>query len=173
MNANQLAASANTLFDMEELSRLQVASVTVGEAIHFGADEHQKLIAALGAFQAQQGWLCFTGKVVDFSREEDHPSFEGSVVLYGELVRDTSTLTFRQDERGWVLRHITRTSGDECLVVNSRFVPTRQSQRAYQWVDYETYWRVRRSPANGPAAYEPYVSRFAGFDAFDQRGQRP
>lgn len=156
----------NRLLHREDIASTEAGGVDVHavESLETPAAVRARIVA----FSAQEGWLCFTDRVEAFSKQQSLPDLDGSVVLYGELVSGRRSLHIRQNGSEWTAREIVRSEATDCAVVFERFVPTRETTRAFAHVTYETFWRVDKSAGD---ELRPYVSRFAGFDAFDaQRG---
>ncbi len=149
----------NRLLKQERIDPVETGGVVVGEAESLMSPESVR--ARLASFGALEGWLCFTDEVVAFSAGGAMPALGGRVVLYGELAAGHRSLHLRQDGAEWKAREIVRQPSGDSVVIRERFVPTRQKERPFAWVHYETFWQPAVAAGE---ELRPYVSRFAGFD---------
>ncbi|MEK8016491.1 MAG: hypothetical protein VSS75_006445, partial [Candidatus Parabeggiatoa sp.] len=78
------------------------------------------------AFAPKQGWLCFQSEVAYFCQHDfcdNHSIPSHGIILYGEVVKDQSSLHIREDGQGeWIVTELTETQGDEYLVEEKRFL---------------------------------------------------
>ncbi len=112
---------------------------------------------ALEAFNASQGWVCFSDEICAYRSTITAADLTGRIILSAELVRGECSLHLRQDGAGWQCWSIDAKAEGDCWVIDETLIGTPGLKGR---LHYETYWG--QSEVN--AAYAPLFSRFAGFD---------
>ena len=147
----------NSIFNEYKLNKVvqAKAAITPFENVTDASTLHKMI----EDFKLKEGWLCLTDKVVIIPSECSLPV--RGTILSGEMVCDSKSLHIRQAENGWSCRIIERCSTGNQIMYEQKFlsIPGRGNVK----LKYEIYWELNNEAA-GYAVYQPYVSRFAGFE---------
>ncbi len=112
------------------------------------------VVKAIGDFDPETGWLCFTDKVVLLD-ELDAGSLKNGILLSAELVNGKQSLHIRQQGDswgGWI--YTSDKNGDE-LILEQSFLGT--SRTKGRRLCYQTLWK------EVDGSLQPTLSRFTGF----------
>lgn len=111
-----------------------------------------------------QGWLCLSSTPVVL-RYRDAATLENveGWPLFGEAVKDDTSLHLRREKDGWNLLQIRRIapSCEHDLLIRSSFC-ARDRGKLY----YETFWKLQ--DVGGQEELRPWAFRFTGFDTFEK-----
>lgn len=113
--------------------------------------------AFIGDFNAEQGWLCFTDRVVLLD-EVTEELFQKYKLLSAELVKGDQSLHIRQDGKAWQGWFYSFDASQDGFVIEQQFIGT--SRIAGQKLRYQTLWAAESLEE---PTLQPTVSRFAGF----------
>lgn len=155
-----MIAKLNQILKSENIGSASSADAKV-EIQKVPESDPAKLKQIINAFGRKEGWLCFADKVVIIN-EQNILQTDGDI-LSGELVSGYKSLHIRQSENGWTCYTIERqASGTDQLMFEESFlsIPGRGNCR----LKYETYWKLLPDSHAQHYLFQPYVSRFAGFE---------